>query len=136
MCSQVKGKQFLLLIKLIDYHSRPRTLCKLKHTLTICWIRLISPRFILEIGSFIFLINRIQDHNRCRQSVISLRLGFRRNFLSVLKYTYRCIRLDGPDGQNCLGNLFRFGTLSLGYLFRCQAIWPTCFYIYKLIYIL
>ena len=30
---------------------------------------------------------------------------------------------DVPDGQNCLGNLFRFGTLSLGYLFRCQAIW-------------
>ena len=30
---------------------------------------------------------------------------------------------DVPDGQNCLDNLFRFGTLSLGYLFRCQAIW-------------
>jgi hypothetical protein len=30
---------------------------------------------------------------------------------------------DVPDGQNCLGNLFRFGTFSLGYLFRCQAIW-------------
>jgi hypothetical protein len=30
---------------------------------------------------------------------------------------------DVPDDQNCLSNLFRFGTLSLGYLFRCQAIW-------------
>jgi hypothetical protein len=30
---------------------------------------------------------------------------------------------DVPDGQNCPGNLFRFGTLSLGYVFRCQAIW-------------
>jgi hypothetical protein len=30
---------------------------------------------------------------------------------------------DVPDGQNCLGNLFRFRTFSLGYLFRCQAIW-------------
>jgi hypothetical protein len=30
---------------------------------------------------------------------------------------------DVPDGQHCLSNLFRFGTLSLGYLFRCQAIW-------------
>jgi hypothetical protein len=30
---------------------------------------------------------------------------------------------DVPDDQHCLGNLFRFGTLSLDYLFRCQAIW-------------